>query len=639
MSDNIKEVLNLESDRLPNPRRPPTKAQLEHNQEIFEWCSRQVKEFFDPKEYGEVFEYRRSEFDDEALITDYFRTEQPYHPIPRDEHFDLALKMTRKFFKPSRKLHPVAFPDLRYYPMTLNTNVEAPWNLRNWKFNPKERNVDWESEIPKLYQSDKEMDLWHQLFLKFDEFREERFKRWLENPSGSVVSSTVELDQWLAWKQELGLIQSNGRIKHNLYNEVFQYNRFLIHQIKDGLRPFWSNGEPQTYYWNTVHARSHVVGPTEPDKIRAVFGATWLLLMCELMFAWPLQSHYLNHPESGILLWGREIMRGGWKKIMMEASKFGQPETVLAVDWSQFDRRMLHELIDLTFEIWESYFDFEYYEETSFYNKERAKADPVRIKRLFDWIRNAIKHTPTLLPNGKLYVWTRNGFGSGYQFTQLMDSFVNTIMILTCLSHMGIQIDIKEFYLRVQGDDSLSTFFERMMCLYGTNFLSQLADCALYYFNAKLSVKKSKITKNFDGQGVLGYTSRHGLPYRTTEDLLSHFLFPESQFDNYDKKASVTVGLAYATCGTNERCYDFFKLCYQKMVSRGAQPHEKYLKWLVRSGILLNPENGSFNVSEFPDRFKMIDQLLLPHKRFDFESQRVWPTKPGPRGRFYFLEN
>jgi hypothetical protein len=636
MSDNIREVFDLSTSRLPNPRIGPTEAQLNHNEQIFEWCKRQIEEFFDPKEYGRVFEYRRSKFDDEALITDYFRTEQPIHPIPRDDHFDLAVKMTRKFFKPSRILHPVAYPDLRYYPMTLNTNVEAPWNLRGWNFNPKERNVDWESEIPKLYHSDEELKKWNLLIERYEEYRNKQLMDWLANPGAYKPTPEIDVDTWLSWKQEIGLTTDNARKKHNLYNEILEYNRFLVHQIKDELWPFWSNGIPQTYYWNTVHARAHVVGPDDPDKIRAVFGATWLLLMCELMFAWPLQSHYLNHPESGILLWGREIMRGGWKKIMMEMSTFGQPETVLAVDWSQFDRRMLHELIDLTFEIWESYFDFSQYEETSFYNGDRAIADPVRIKRLFDWIKNAIKHTPTLLPDNKLYVWTRNGFGSGYQFTQMMDSFVNTIMILTCLSALGIKIDIREFFIRVQGDDSLATFFERMQILYGTNFLSMLSDAALYYFNAILSVKKSKITRNFDGQGVLGYGSIHGLPFRTTEDLLSHFLFPESEYDNFDRKISVTVGLAYATCGTNERVYDFFKYCFEKMSAKGALAHEKYLKWLYRTGLFFST-NG-VNIHEFPDRLKMIDQLLHPHKRQDFENQRVWPTKIGPRGRFYFLE-
>jgi len=636
MSDNIRFVSDLSEDRLPNPRIGPTQAQLDHNQEIFEWCSRQIREFFDPKEYGRVFEFRRSKFDDKALITDYFRTEQPFHPIPKDEDYYKAVRMTKKFFKPSRMLHPVAYPDLRYYPMTLNTNVEAPWNLRGWRFNPKERNVDWESEIPKIHNTEDEIEKWKLLFEKYEEYRNKKLLNWLSNETEEKPSPMVELDLWLSWKQELNLTTDNARKKHNLYNEVLQYNRFLVHQIKDGLYPFWSNGEPQTYYWNTVHARAHVVAPDEPDKIRAVFGATWLLLMSELMFAWPMQSHYLNHPESGILLWGREIMRGGWKKLMMEFSKFGQPETVLAVDWSQFDRRMLHQLIDVTFEIWESYFDFSQYEETSFYNGTRAKADPIRIKRLFDWIKNAIKHTPTLLPNNKLYIWTRNGFGSGYQFTQLMDSFVNSIMILTCLSCLGIRIDIKEFFIRVQGDDSLSTFFERMMMLYGSNFLDMLAEVALYYFNAKLNVKKSKITFNFDGQGVLGYSSRFGMPFRTTEDLLSHFLFPESEYDNFNRKVSVTVGLAYATCGTNKRAYDFFKFCFEKMVKKGAQPHEKYLKWLERTGLLI--ASAKLNVDEFPDYYKMIDWLMCPHKRLDVENQRVWPTREGPRGRFYFLE-
>jgi len=290
----------------------------------------------------------------------------------------------------------------------------------------------------------------------------------------------------------------------------------------------------------------------------------------------------------------------------------------------------------LVFDIWRSYFDFSHYEETSFYEGERAKIkDPERLERLFNWIRHSIKHTPILLPNNEIWRWIRNGFGSGYQQTQLMDTFGNAIVIATCLAAMGIKIEAKEFFCRIQGDDSIATFFEHMFIIYGTNFLFMLHKASSYYFNTKLNIKKSKITSNFEDQMVLGYKFIYDMPYRSVDDLLSHFLFPESQYDSMDRKASVCIGLAYATCGTNERFYDFMKSCFIKLIKRGAEPKERYLIWLKRSGVLLDAD---FDLSHFPDRIQMLNWQFSPWIRTKFEYQRVWPTEEGSRGRFYFLE-
>lgn len=149
----------------------------------------------------------------------------------------------------------------------------------------------------------------------------------------------------------------------------------MVHQIKYGFKEFWyEDGTPRTYYWNTLHSRSHVVAKDEPDKIRAVFGAPKLLLMIENMFIWQLQRRYLNNDE-GKMLWGREIMKGGWKKLQNEMLSQGQPNTFLSIDWSQFDKRLLFELFDEVHKIWRSYFDFSRYAPTSFYPNGKPK-DP-----------------------------------------------------------------------------------------------------------------------------------------------------------------------------------------------------------------------------------------------------------------------
>jgi len=515
-------------------------------------------------------------------------------------------------FKPSRPLHPISFPDLRYYPWNLKPNAEAPWNLPDFKFTPTFRDLDGESETPKLFE------------------KLSRLSNWISD-------KYVTVSQYLRTKHAIGMINDSRTKFHNLYSEIFQYNRLLVHQIKEGLPPFWKDGTPVPYYWNTLHARAHVVSATEPDKIRAVFGATKLLLMVENMFIWTLQASYLNNLDLGRLLWGREIIRGGWRRLFSEVHQHGTPQTFISIDWSQFDKRLLFELIDEVHQMWRAYFDFSKYEPTSFYPNATPR-DPRRIERLWKWMCYSIKFTPILLPNGDLYQWNYSGFGSGYQQTQLMDSFANMIMILTCLSALGVDINNPTFWIRVQGDDSLIAFYEYMFRLYGPHFLDKLAESAMFYFNAKLSTKKSEISSRLNGVSVLSYFNSFGLPYRTDEDLLRHLFFPEQNRD-FPRLAGAAVGLAYAACGCSKQFHDLCEYIYNKLVNeKGYEPNDESVRWLVRAGIIANyGELTRMLHTPFPTWIDLRANAWKHTPRSKSENERLWPTEPGPRKRFYFL--
>jgi hypothetical protein len=329
-----------------------------------------------------LFGKRRSDSSDEALINDFKSFDQPFHPVPRDYHYLRALRVTEKIFRPSRVLHPIHFTDLRYYPWTKNTSAEAPYNFET------------------------------------------------------------------KWKTELQRMQAEGEIEdayasfHNLEDRIFIDNRSHIHKIKDGHRDFWNeDGSPRPYYFTTLHSRAHVVDNDEPDKIRAVFGVPKLLLMAEQTFIWPLMAHYLNKPTNQHpFLWGNEIMKGGWKNLYRQVAKPSR-HTYLSLDWSEFDKRALHEVIDDVHIMWKSWFDLSRYEPTVFY--PFASTSEERLNRLWKWTTDMIKHYPILQPDGKLYQWQHNGIASGFQQTQILDSFVNTIMLLTTLSANGINIESK----------------------------------------------------------------------------------------------------------------------------------------------------------------------------------------------------
>jgi len=569
------------------------------------WIERKARQFFSKEEIDQAMTNRRSDSSDTAVIEDFFSFEQPYHIIPEDHYFVRAVNFVTEAFRPPLTLYPIAFPDLRYYPWNLKPNAEAPWNLASFSFRPQFRDLDLESETPKLQEHIESLASW-------------------------MSSQLVNIKVYLASKARLGYITHAVPRFHNLYNEMFHYNRTLVHQIKDGRAAFFErDGTPKPYYWNTLHARAHVVAQDEPDKIRAVFGATKLLLMIENMFIWQLQRVYLNIPDTGKLLWGREIMKGGWRLLF---SEIPNGSTFLTLDWSQFDKRLLFRLMDIVHGIWRSYFDFSRYQPTSFY--PNASTNPQRIERLWKWMCYCIKYTPILLPNNTLWRWNYSGFGSGYQQTQLMDSFANAIMITTCLAALGVNIEHADFWIRVQGDDSLIRFFEQMYVIYGPNFLDMLARSALFYFNAKLNAKKSMIQDRLYGMTVLSYFCHFGMPFRTDEDLLRHLLFPEKEH-TYPRLKATCVGLAMAACGCSPRFHALCEAIYKQLEEEGWTTEYGNLFWMERTGQIDTIEE--LQNTPFPDRISLRANAWMHTPRTDAQNERLWPTKPGPRGRFFFL--
>jgi len=517
---------------------------------------------------------RRSDTSPEKLIDDFLKFEQPAHPVIRDEHYLTALRVTKRLYQPDKKLRPAHFPDQRYYPWNLPPSAEAPWS----------------------YQS--------------------------------------HIGELLRQKQIDGEITDNRRSFHNLYNEIFETNRLLIHLIKDGDSKFWDqNGNPIPYEFVNLHSRSHVVDEGEPDKIRAVFGVTKLLLQAEQHFIWPLQEQYLNGHKKSPLLWGSEMIKGGWRKLYNQAYKHAPFNTVISADWSQFDKRALHEVVDDVHDIWRSYFTFDNgYIPTCFYPD--SKVNPERLERLWKWTCHSIKHTPICLPDGTKYVWKHNGIASGFQQTQLLDSFVNTIMILTVLSRAGINIESENFFLKIQGDDSLTCFAEQMFNLEGEHFLRRLAAYALEYFNAELSVKKSQITGDLNNVKVLGYSNIMSMPYRTDEDLLSHLLYPERSH-GLPELATTCIGIAWASLGCSRIVYSVCKDIYSFLTEKlGVTPNPTSMMWLLKMG---QEEANDYDLSTFPTFDEIWSSTFSTNIREQRAKERLYPTLPQSAGGFIFL--
>jgi hypothetical protein len=532
-----------------------------------------------------VKRYRRSDYSDEALIADFMKTEQPPVNLDRDYHYERAIKVMTALFKPENQYLPIAFPDLRYYPWTLAVSAEYPYTFS---------------------------DYWN-LYLRDSYAR--------------------------------NLIDSIAPTFSNLYDALFTSNRTLTHLIKDRHHAFFQpDGTPKPYGWINLHARSHVVGPDDEDKIRAVFGVPKLLLFIENMFIWPMLKDLLSRdPFQSPMLWGCEIMKGGWNRlrnVILHKSK-GKFKSVLSTDWSQFDRRALFSIIDDVHSVWHTFYDWSgTYQPTSFY--PNSSTDPERLENLWTWFTYNVKHYPIALPNRELYSWTRNGIASGYQETQLMDSWVNGIMILTCLSEIGVDIECPTFFVKLQGDDSLITFNEDYFHFYGEKFLSLIEIIADRRFNAKLSADKSSFKNSLDRVKVLGYYNLQGIPYRDDLDLLSHLLFPE-KLQTRSQTASTCVGLALASMGCSRAFYDTCRDVYEHLTS--LEPfvyfgNEMFKKMLYLGGYDVMDffiEESKDSVPDFPSfDFCYRQSFILEHRDFA-SSERIWPTLPDSKNGFFFL--
>nr|ATS94403.1 RNA-dependent RNA polymerase [Erysiphe necator partitivirus 2] len=521
--------------------------------------------------------YRRSDASDESAEIDFLKTDQPYVDLPRDFHYCRSLRVTEQLFRPSRRLKPISFPDLRYYPWTLNTSAEVPFT--NSKY--------WEGIIRQ--------------------------------------------------KQSDGDIEDGATSFHNLYNEVFHINRKHVHIIKRRLPPFWNtNGEPEPYLWSSLHTRAHLVKSENPDKNRAVFGVTKLLLMTENMFIWNLQKEYLNQIVKSPMMWGFETVRGGWMKIWRETHKDGPPSSVLSADWSGFDHKVLHEIIDDVHIMWRNWFDFDQgYEPTNTYPNTTTR--PEQIQNLWDWMTYSIKHTAIRCQSGKTYRWKFNGLASGYQQTQLLGSFVNCVMLLTCLSSIGINIEAPTFKIFVQGDDSLVTFNEMVFIHETKPFLLKLEKDARRRFNADLSVEKSFAGQSLSDVEVLSYKNRSGIAYRDEAELLAHLLYPERHRDLAATAASA-IGIATAAMGCSRTVYDICHDVYNFIVNElGISPHPRGVHWMTRVHIPIS-------IDVFPSFQQTSAQNWCLTERSKSDNNRLWPTQPigqtddKPDG-FYFLNH
>jgi len=551
---------------------------------------RALSDHLSTEQFDEVYHgYRRSEWSPEAFEYNINLLDSDRHNVIKDDYYNQAIDHIRDtLFTPDKLLQPIHFSDLRQYPWELSTNVGAPYNTsKRW--------ID--------YVNRKYLHL-----TKGEPFPDQEMRDLFAEAHEGQSLDPAMVDARMT--------------KRNLYNEMFFRNRIHIHRLKSG-HTTTMNGHDYRY-WNTAFARTYTVKTDDPDKVRLVFGVPTLMMMAEMMFVWPIQAWIMSKRTKSPLLWGFETLTGGWYRLRnWFTTNFPHHTTIATIDFSGFDRYARHTVIDdIHTRILRPMFDFNHgYHPTHKYPKSDDEGyDPARIETLWNWMTDAVKTTPLLMPDGRSFRFEHSGIFSGYLQTQLLDSIYNLVMIYTILFRMGFKPH--QIALKVQGDDSIIAILA-IFALVAHWFMDMFEYYANMYFGAKISQKKSELRDGLDDAEVLKYRNKNGIPYRNSTALLAQLIYPERSRSLPTLKARA-IGIAYANCGSDPQVY---KICEQifnyldKFVEEadfsGLPDQLKFIQKYIRT--------DRIDLTRFPTYYETIANMM--DQATPIPSAKYWPLK------------
>lgn len=246
--------------------------------------------------------------------------------------------------------------------------------------------------------------------------------------------------------------------------------------------------DPCMAYHRIQHGES---GP----KTRLVWGYPQSMTILESLFARPLINHFLDYTRTPIAFgwWRTEVAA---KLMVLENSGVRY-----SFDYSKFDSSLPAKLIDASFEILRTWFDFNEAEE-----------------EVWDKVVNYFIHTPILMPDGFVYMKHR-GVASGSYFTQLVGSIANFIATqYMALSVFHRTIDVDKILLL--GDD----------IIFGYPDLVPMHKFAVVCKQLGMTINEQKsVISLFGEQGeFLGHTWKRGVVDRKPEEIAKRIAFPET---------------------------------------------------------------------------------------------------------------
>lgn len=508
-------------------------------------------------------QFARSPVSLDALYEDTLKAQIPRINLMLDDNLLEAIDTIQDVFRPRKKIFPMHFADTRYYPWPLSSNIELPYS--------NSRNVQ------------------HYLLERFNN----------------------------------GEIDNRKANFHNLYNYVFQDLRPKIHLIKEG-KCFNHNFTQDFLYPMTAHVRpglGKAVHGNMKIKNRLVYGVSKTQLIPECQFSYPLFREYL---DSGLspLLWNYETLNGGWIKLRSELlPQLPRTYFVFSGDWSQFDHRVLFELMNIIFIADMSYYHWDEYQPTEDF--PYAKVNPQKTTNLYIWLIYATFSSPLLMPDNRLIMRNFAALASGMFRTQYIDSKVNGIMLLTIFKDAGFNIDAKHM-LKLMGDDNFAIVWKWLPVSERQSLFDFLSERAMTRFGAILSVDASEFHDSLDFVELLGYRNFCGHAYRDPNKLLAQLYYPESNSFKLSSLMARTIGISYADLYRNPRLQRVCSDIYDYLKSQGIYPQKKTLFHMFDRNVV---HSLDIQTDHFPSRLEITRNLTVPKTRSPTDSDRYWPTQ------------
>nr|WCD68605.1 putative RNA-dependent RNA polymerase [Lasiodiplodia ziziphi partitivirus 1] len=549
--------------------KPRSKEHDEHESTVLDSLKRHLY----PWDYDEVLSYTITTPTNDDVEKDFFSGDIPNHQVLRDSHYLNALDIIITKFQPPQQVRPVHFADLRLYPWKWHPSAEAPF-------------AD------------------HAKYLRM-----------------------------LEQQYQAGQIPDRRPSFGNLKDLIFGVVRQQLHKIKHGLV------DPDAYlYYFRTHAKPALVkrDDIDPDtgktknKVRMIFGAPKTFILAEAMFFWPLFNYYQTHIGASPLLWGYETLNGGWLRLNEELNCSLIKGSILMVDWKRFDKYALFSVITDIMQGVRSYFNFNagYIPTTTAPSHPNLHPlHPQWLENLWDWTCYARFNIPTLLPSGRVYQRLHAGIPSGMFTTNFLDSMYNGTQILTCLSSLGISVDL-DVFIKLMGDDSLTRILVIIPTSQHLDFIQAMQDKASLYFNAQISIEKSKMSNRPYGSEVLSYVNNNGFPVRNYNELLARLLYTKSKRPRPEVTMAISIGIYYASAGNcsylREVCLDV----YTRYFLQGYRADKSALSSYFDPNFF---DSVDIDFDNFPSRQDVQKRLTTFSERSEKRSRDYWPS-------WYFLD-
>ncbi|QNQ73373.1 RNA-dependent RNA polymerase [Bondarzewia berkeleyi partitivirus 1] len=444
-----------------------------------------------------------------------------------------------------------------------------------------------------------------------------RFYRWNWYPNVEAPFSTdKKLIAAVSEAAKAGILPNAKMSFGNLKHVVFTRLRTFMHQIKRNQITDPAHRYPEV----TIHVKPALTG-TDKYKIRVIAGVSKLHVIPSAQRFWPLFRHWIESKDSP-MLWGYETILGGMQKLHLDMTiPRLMWKTFVTIDWPAYDLQINFEERRRCYVTYEQYFDFNNgYIPTKFYPE--STADPDHLHRAWDWIVEATRKMPIVLPDGSMYVMA-DGYWfvfSGLFQTQSDDSLINHARILTIMSSLGFEVT-SSVRLKVQGDDSLTKLVFFVPPNEHDAFKEAFSKKALFYFDSDVRPEKSNIHNDPQGVECLGYQNNNGYPERDEVKLIAMLLHPRGS-PTLDTLMAKCAGFAYADCYRHPRVIEVLQRIWNKLQAQG---HSPGLLRTQRDVLLHGETKFEIPTDHFPSMNEVTRHLRTPYVRNLIDKEFYFP--------------